>query len=196
MRRRRIRDVDAQHEAVELRFGQRIGALELVRVLRREDDEPVGQRQPLALHRHLALFHGFEQRRLGLRASAVHLVHQQDVREHRPRVEHELLLARVEDVHADDVARHQVRRALDALEAAAEAARERFRDQRLAEARRALQQDVAARETGREEPCITPSAPWTTRPISRLRWSSRSCSGVLMRVVSGCVADDCAGRRG
>ena len=152
MRRRRVGDVDAQHETVELRFGQRVGALELVRVLRREDDEPVGQRQPLALHRHLALFHRLEQRRLRLRAGAVHLVHQQDVREHRPRVEHELLLARVEDVHADDVARHQVRRALDALEAAAEAARERFRDQRLAEARRALQQDVAARETGREEP--------------------------------------------
>ncbi len=123
-----------------------------MRVLCREDDEPVGQRQPLALHRHLALFHRLEQRRLGLRACAVHLVHQEDVREHRPRVEHELLLARVEDVHADDVARHQVRRALDTLEAAAEAARERFRDQRLAEARSALQQDVAARETGREEP--------------------------------------------
>ncbi len=67
-------------------------------------------------------------------------------------MEHELLLARVEDVDADDVARHQVGRALDTLEAAAEAARERFRDQRLAEARRALQQDVAARDAGREQP--------------------------------------------
>ncbi len=73
---RRVGDVDAQHEAVELRFRQRISALELVRVLRREDDEPVGQRKPLALDRHLALFHRLEQRRLRLRAGAIDLVHQ------------------------------------------------------------------------------------------------------------------------
>ena len=36
---RRVLDDDVEHEAIELRFGQRIGALELDRVLRREDEE-------------------------------------------------------------------------------------------------------------------------------------------------------------
>ena len=36
---RRVLDDDVEHEAIELRFGQRIGAFELDRVLRREDVE-------------------------------------------------------------------------------------------------------------------------------------------------------------
>jgi hypothetical protein len=36
---RQIRDDDVEHEAIELRFRQRIGAFELDRVLRREDEE-------------------------------------------------------------------------------------------------------------------------------------------------------------
>ena len=35
----RERDVELEEEAVELRLGQRVGALHLERVLRREDDE-------------------------------------------------------------------------------------------------------------------------------------------------------------
>ena len=62
-------------------------------------------------------------------------------------------------MHADDVARHQVGRALDALKAAAEAARERLRQQRLAEARRALHQHVAARDQAMVSAWITRSTP-------------------------------------
>ena len=52
----------------------------------------------------------------------------------------------IEHVRADDVAGHEIRGALHALELAAEHARQRLRQQRLAEARRALHQHVAARD--------------------------------------------------
>ena len=65
------RDVDdeLQQEPVELRLGQRVGALVLDRVLRRGDEERVGQRPGDAVGRDLALLHRLEQGRLGLRAA-------------------------------------------------------------------------------------------------------------------------------
>ena len=39
-----IIDEDVEHEAVELRFGQRIGAFLLDRVLRGQHEERIGQR--------------------------------------------------------------------------------------------------------------------------------------------------------
>ena len=73
------------HEAVELRLGQRVGALELDRVLRREDGEALGQRVRRAVHGHAALLHRLEQRRLGLGRRAVDLVAQHQVGEDRAR---------------------------------------------------------------------------------------------------------------
>ena len=142
----RVRHVDAQHEAVELRLRQWIGALELARILRRQHQEILGQRVLVALGAHLPLFHGFEQRGLRLRSGAVDLVHQHHVGEQRPAPEHEFVLRRIEHVHADDVAGHEIGGALHALELAAEHARQRLRQQRLAEAGQALHQHVAARD--------------------------------------------------
>ena len=51
-----------------------------------------------------------------------------------------------DDVRADDVGRHQVGRELDPREREVEALRQRPDEQRLAEARDALEQDVPARE--------------------------------------------------
>ena len=45
---RRMLDDDVEHEAIELRFGQRIGAFELDRVLRREDVERLVERRRCA----------------------------------------------------------------------------------------------------------------------------------------------------
>ena len=39
----RIIDDDLQHEAIDLRFGQRIGAFLFERILRRQDEERIGQ---------------------------------------------------------------------------------------------------------------------------------------------------------
>jgi hypothetical protein len=83
-------DVQLEQEAVELRLGQRVGALVLDRVLRRADDERVGQQPGRAVDRHLPLLHRLEQRRLRLRRRAVDLVGEQQVGEDRARAEGEL----------------------------------------------------------------------------------------------------------
>ncbi len=98
---------------------------------------------------HRALLHAFEQGGLGLRGGAVHLVGEQDVAEDRAPLELEVLPAlRVlhDDVGADDVTRHQVRRELDARERELEALGEGLDQERLAETGHAFQQDVPTRE--------------------------------------------------
>ena len=87
---RRVLDDDVEHEAIELRFGQRIRALELDRVLRREHVERLGQLVGLALHGDAVLLHRLEQRRLRLRRRAVDFVGQHDVGEDRAGREHHL----------------------------------------------------------------------------------------------------------
>ena len=62
----RIIQQHLEHEAVHLRFGQRIGAFLVNRVLRGQHQERRRQRHRLAAERHLPLLHGFEQGRLHL----------------------------------------------------------------------------------------------------------------------------------
>ena len=95
---------DAEQEPVELAFGQRIGAFELERVLRGDDQERPRQRQRLAIDRDLPFAHRFQQGRLRPRRGAVDLVGQHDVGEDRPAVKDELALLAVEDAAAQDVA--------------------------------------------------------------------------------------------
>ena len=59
---RRIADLDLEQEAVELRLGQRIGALGLDRVLRRQHEERPLERDRLAFERDLVFLHHLEQR--------------------------------------------------------------------------------------------------------------------------------------
>ena len=143
-------DDDVEHEAVELRFGQGIGAFELDRVLRREDEERLVERVRAALHGDAMLLHRLEQRRLRLRRRAVDFVGQHDVGEDRPGRELHLPPAGrrilVDDVGAGDVRRHQVGRELDAVELEVEHARHRMDEQRLGEAGHADDQAVAADE--------------------------------------------------
>ncbi len=145
---REVRDDDVEHEAIELRFGQRVSALELDRVLRREHEErllewigPAGRGDVILLHR-------FEQRGLRLRRRAVDLVGQDDLREDRPLDEAQApaALALVEDLGAGDVRRHQVGRELDALEVEIEDVGERLDQERLGEAGDAGDQAMAAGE--------------------------------------------------
>ena len=62
---RRIADADAHHEAVELRFGQRERAGEVLRILRGDHEERLGKRDRLAVDRDLAVVHRLEQARTG-----------------------------------------------------------------------------------------------------------------------------------
>ena len=67
LRERRVADRHLDGEPVELRLGQRVGALVLDRILGREREERPLQRVRLAVDRHLRLLHRLEQRGLGLR---------------------------------------------------------------------------------------------------------------------------------
>ena len=76
-----------EHEAVLLRFGQRVGAFLFDRVLRRQHEERVGELVADAADRDLPLLHGFEQRGLRSRRRAVDLVGEDHVGEQRARPE-------------------------------------------------------------------------------------------------------------
>ena len=147
----RIPETNLHQKAIELGFGQRIGPLELDRVLRREGGE--GRREPMAraVDRDLPLLHRLEQRRLRPRRHAVDLVDEQQVGEDRSLMEREGARRHVEDVGADDVGGHQVGRALHALELQAHDARERPNRQRLGEAGNAFEQRVPAADDRQQQ---------------------------------------------
>ena len=69
-----IPDEDLEHEAVDLRLRERVGALGLDRILRRHDEEGIGHGVRLAADRDLALLHDLEQRALDLGRRPVDLV--------------------------------------------------------------------------------------------------------------------------
>ena len=62
----RITDIQLQHEAIELRFGQLIGAFLFERVLRGQNEERIGERIGLLADRDLPFLHRFEQARFAL----------------------------------------------------------------------------------------------------------------------------------
>ena len=109
-------DDHVEHEAVELRLGQRIGAFHLDRVLRGQDEERLFQRIAAPAGRDLVLLHRLQQRGLRLGRRAVDLVGEDHVGEDRPLHEGELpaVGGLLEDLRAGDVRRHQVGRELDA----------------------------------------------------------------------------------
>ena len=80
----------------------------------------------MPIDRDVPLFHRLEQRRLGFGTGAIDLIDQQHVGENRTGMEHELILGRIEDMHARDVRGHEVGRSLHSLECAAERAGERL----------------------------------------------------------------------
>ncbi len=69
----------------KLRFGQRIGALLVNRVLRGHDEERLGQLADFAAGRDAFFLHGFEHGRLRLGRGAVDFVRQDQVGENRAR---------------------------------------------------------------------------------------------------------------
>jgi hypothetical protein len=145
----RRRHHDLQQEPIELRFGQRVGAFHLDRVLRGEHEERLFQRVARAAQGARVLLHRLQQRALRLRRRAVDLVGQDHLPEDRPAVQHEAARAVLgvhQHVRAEHVARHQIGRELDAREAQVEARGEGAHEQRLAQARRAFQQHVPSGE--------------------------------------------------
>jgi hypothetical protein len=128
---RQVVDHHVEHEAVELRLGQRIRALHLDRVLRGQHEERLGQGVAHAGGGDLMLLHGLEQGCLCLGRRPVDLVRENDVGEDRAGDEGQLaaLGGVLEDFRARDVRRHEVGRELHALELQVENLRERFDEQ-------------------------------------------------------------------
>ena len=104
----------------------------------------IAQDVALAVDRDLPLLHRFEQRRLRLGRRAVDLVGKQKLGENRPAGQREAGGLEVEQIGADDVARHQVGRELDPPELQPDRLGEAVRKQGLGRPGRALQEDVSA----------------------------------------------------
>ena len=149
----RVHHLQLEEEAVELGFGQRIRALHLERVLRREHEEWLLELIGRPADRDAHVLHRLEQRRLRLGRRAVDLVGEDDVGEHRPLLElEERAAVRVllHDVGADDVGRHQVGRELDPRELQMQHVGKGVHQARLAYARNPLEQHVPAGEQARD----------------------------------------------
>ena len=143
----RVVDEDLEHEAVDLRLGQRIGALRLDRVLRGHDEERIRHGMGRVPERDLAFLHDLEEGRLDLRGRAVDLVREQEVAEHGAELGVEGRIVGPVDPRPDEVGGHEVRRELDAVERAAEHVGGRLHRERLGKSRDALDQEMA---TGQE----------------------------------------------
>ena len=144
-----IADEHLGHEAVELRLGERVGALELDGVLGREHCECRGQRVPDAIHSDGTLLHRLEQCGLCFRGRPVDLVGQHQIGKDRTRSERELASA-AQERDAGDVGGHQVGGELDALELDVQRERQYAHQQRLGGSGHALEQHVTASEQADE----------------------------------------------
>src|SRR6185369_171402 len=112
----RIIDHDLEHEAVDLRLGERVGAFLVDGVFRGEHEEGDGELVGLAAEGDLPLLHGFEQGGLHLGGGAVNFVGEDEICEHRAAGGVVFSVAGVVDQRADDVRGEQVRGELHAVE--------------------------------------------------------------------------------
>ena len=138
----RIAHRQPRGKAVALRFGQRVGAFHLDRVLGGNHHERGRKSIGLPVDGRLPLFHALEQRRLRLWRRAVDLVADDDVGEHRAGLELELASVLAEDRHARDVAREQVRGELDPAHRTVDGLGESLGQHRLADAGHVLDEQV------------------------------------------------------
>ncbi len=141
-----------EEEAIELCFGQRIGAFLLDRILRGHDKERLLQLEPLAGRRDGPFLHRFEHGRLRLGCGAIDFVGQADLREDGALLELKHAPAlRVFDHHvgAQDIGGHQIGRELNAREVKIERRGQRPHQQGLPQSGHAFQADSDHRRTGR-----------------------------------------------
>ena len=137
-----------------MRFGQGVSAFEFDGVLRSQYEERIGQRARRAEQGDGAFLHGFEQGRLRLGRSAIDFVSQQEIGEDRPRMKFHRapsISLFLQDMRAEDVARHQVGRELYALGVEVEQLAEGFDERGFAYAGQPFEQDVAATQDARED---------------------------------------------
>ena len=142
----RVAERDAQQEPVHLRLGQRVRAVVLGRVLRRDHHErPSSWCVASSIETWPSLIASSS---ADCVRGVVRLISSASTTFAKigPGLSSNTLPLLVVDRHADDVGRQQVARELDATEGAAERRGERARERRLADARDVLDQQVAARQ--------------------------------------------------
>ena len=143
---RQVRDVDHDREAIGRRFRERERALpQFHRVHRRDRKAERGELVGLLADGDGPVLQAFEERALRLQRDAVDLVEQDDFggRE-RTELGDELAGRRVDHLKADDFGWLQVGASLQARERRVADRRENHAEERLADARDAAQQQVAA----------------------------------------------------
>ena len=155
VRARRVIDVDAEHETVELGLRQRIGSLLFDGILRRHNDERRVETICFAVGRHGQFLHGLEEGGLRLGWCAVDFVRKDQVGEDGTAVKHQVAspaaLVALQDLRAGDVGRHEVGRELNAAKLPAEQLGQRLHHHRLGQARDSDYHHVAARHQPGEE---------------------------------------------
>ena len=148
----RVADLYLEHEAVDLRLGQGVGALLVDRILGGQHEKRLGQLVGFLADGDLPFLHGFEQGALHLGRGAVDLVRQNEVSEHRALTRAEVAGLRVVNLGADDVGREHVGRELQPREVGVHALGERFDRERFGQAGHAFQQHVAVGKQADKQP--------------------------------------------
>ena len=147
----RIVDLQLQHEAIELRFRQRIGAFLLDGVLRRDHQERRFEQVGVVANGDLLFLHGFEESALHLGGSAVDLVGQHQIGEDGALLDGELAGPRIVDLRADDVGGQKIRRELNAVKVQPQTLRDRSHGEGLGQAGHALDKDMPAGEQAEQQ---------------------------------------------
>ena len=146
----RVPDDDLHHETIDLRFGQRIGSLLLDRILRREDQERIGKIVCLTRQGDFAFLHRLEQRRLHLRRSAVDLVCEHEIPEHRTFPHRPITGLGIVDLRSEEIGRQEIRGELNATTRSAERRREGLNRHRLGQSGNAFEEHVTVGEDADE----------------------------------------------
>ena len=140
-----------EHEAVELRLGQLVGALLLERVHRGEHEERVRQFVGLVAEGDLALLHGLEQGALHFGRGAVDFVGQNEIGKNRPQLGRKFAVPRIVDQRADQVGREKVGGELQTGETGVQARSEGAHGQRLGQSGYTLEEDVTIGQESRDQ---------------------------------------------
>ena len=151
---RKVVDQNVEHESVELRFGQRIGAFHFDRVLRRQHKEWFVQRVALSRCGDLMFLHCFQQSRLSLWWGAVNFICKQHIGKNGARNEpHRSATSTVffQNFSTSNVGWHQVGRKLDSVELEVEQLSDGLDEKCLRQSRCSGDQTVAASQQGNQQ---------------------------------------------
>ena len=152
---RRVLNVDTQHEAVELRLGQWIGALLLDRILGGHNNEWRGQLVGFAVHGHSQFLHCFQKGGLRLGRRAVDFVSENEVGEDWAAMKNQIpppaRLVALQNLGTRDIRRHKIGRELDAPKIPAEQVRQRLHHHRLGQPGHADDEHMSAGNQSREQ---------------------------------------------